>query len=132
MRRRRAAVFERPRIEFAFDCGSVIDDLQTRAACELAEISWMLRIRRMVQKFRGITFDDPVEIMDAKLMLIDQQSVRRRFALEERDCAFDAKDPADERPNQKRDDAEMSNKKRGVIFFPGPTRERGRGQIRAE
>ena len=86
----------------------------------------------MMQKFRGITFDDPVEIMDAKLMLIDQQSVRRRFALEERDCAFDAKDPADERPNQKRDDAEMGNKKRGVIFFPGPTRERGRGQIRAE
>src|SRR5207302_2520000 len=116
MRRRRAAVFERPRIEFAFDCGSVIDDLQTRAACELAEISWMLRIGRMMQKFRGITFDDPVKIMDAKLMLIDQQSVRRRFALEERDCAFDAKDPPNNGPIKNREIAKWGIKKRVVIF----------------
>lgn len=132
MQSRCAAVFQRPGIQFAFDCRGVIDNLQTRAARELAEISWTLRTWRMMQKFRRITFNNSIDIVDAELMLIDQQSIGRRLAFKNRDRPLDTKNPANERANQKRNDAEMGDEKRGVIFLPGPARERGRGQIRAE
>src|SRR5256885_3657697 len=92
----------------------------------------MLWVRRVMQKFRRITFDDSIDIVDAELMLIDQQSIGRRLAFKKRDRALDPKCPPDERANQKRDDAEMGNEERAVIFFPGPTRKCGRSQIRAE
>ena len=85
-----------------------------------------------MQKFRRITFNNSIDIVDAELMLIDQQSIGRRLAFKKRDRALDTRNPADERANQQRDDAEMSDEKRGVIFFPGPTRERRRSQVRAE
>src|SRR5437016_5138578 len=104
MERRRATIFERPWIELAFNCRRVIDNLQTGAAREGAEILRMLRTGRMMQKLRRITFDDSIDIVNAKLVLIDQQSIRRRFAFEKCDRPFDTKNPADERANQKRDD----------------------------
>ena len=80
----------------------------------------MLRRRRMMQKFRGITFDDSIDIVNPELMLIDQQPVGGRFALEKCDRPFDAKNPANERSDQERDDSEVGNEKRAVIFFPRP------------
>ena len=97
MERRHAAVFERPGIQFAFDRLGVIHNLQERSAGKLAQIFWMLWVRRVMQKFRGITFDDSIDIVHAKLMLIDQQSIGRRLAFKKRDRPFHPKNPADER-----------------------------------
>ena len=76
----------------------------------------------MMQKFRGITFDDAIDVVDTELMLIDEQSICRRFAFEKCDRSFDTKNPADERADQQRDNAEVRNEERAMIFFPGPTR----------
>jgi hypothetical protein len=65
-------------------------------------------------------------------MLIDEQMIGRRLAFEERDRAFDSPDPSDERTGQKRDDTEMRDEKRDVMFFPGPAREGRDGEIRRE
>ena len=56
----------------------------------------MLWVRRMMQKFRGIAFNNSINIVDAELVLIDQQSIGRRLAFKKCDCPFDTKNPADE------------------------------------
>ena len=92
----------------------------------------MLRSGRAMDKFGRVTFDDPIGVVDAKLMLIDQQPIVRRFAFEERDRSFDSPNASDERPGQERDDAEMSDEKRDVMFFPGPAGESRHRQVRRE
>jgi hypothetical protein len=70
MQRRRTALNKRSRIELPFNRGCVIDYLQARARSELAEIAWTPWCWRMMQKFRGIRFNNSVNIMDAQLALI--------------------------------------------------------------
>ena len=80
----------------------------------------MIRIRRMMQKFRGVTLDDAVGVMDAELMLIDKQPVGWRLAFEKRDRAFRSQNPANERAGEQGDDAEMRDEKGDVMFAPRP------------
>src|SRR5882724_9086927 len=103
-----------------------------RAAREKAKVARTLRIRRMMQKFRRKSFHDSIDIMHAQLALIDKETIGWRFAFEECDGAFDSPNPADERPDQERDNAEMRDEKRNMMFAPGPARQRGTGKIRAE
>ena len=74
----------------------------------------------MMQKFRGISFHDPIHIMDAQLMLIYQQAIRRRLAFEKSDGSFGSPNTTDERSNQQRDDTEMRDQKCEMMFAPGP------------
>ena len=76
----------------------------------------------MMQKFRRVTFDDSIDIMDAELTLIDQQSIRRWFPFEKGQGAFDSENPADERADQERNNAEVGDQKRSVMFFPWSAR----------
>src|SRR6266446_2397386 len=92
----------------------------------------MLWRRRMMQKFRGITFNDSIDVVHTKLALIDQQSVRWQFAFEERDRSFDSQSSADERADQQRDDAEVRDEKCKMMFAPRPARQRGTGKVRPE
>ena len=86
----------------------------------------------MMDEFGRITFDDSIGVADAKLMLIDQQPVGRRFAFEKRDRSFDSPNAADERAREQRDDAEMRDEKGDVMFFPGPAGKRRDREIRRE
>src|SRR6266496_1577668 len=52
-----------------------------------------------------------------------------RFAFEKRDCSFDSPNSADEGSDQQRNDTEMRDEKREMMFAPGPTRERGTGKV---
>src|SRR5437667_6868194 len=79
----------------------------------------------MMQKFRVKTFDDSIHVMNAQLMLIDEQAIGRRLAFEQRDCTLDAPDPSDERASEQRDDPELSDEKCVVMFAPLPARECG-------
>src|SRR5213596_265515 len=103
-----------------------------RAAGEAAKIARTRRRRRMMQKFRGITFHDSIDVVHAKLALIDQKPIGWRFAVEKRDCSFDSPNSAYERPNQQRDDAEVRDEKCKMMFTPRPARQRGTGKIRPE
>ncbi len=102
-----------------------------RAAGEKAKIARMLRRWRMMQEFSRITFHDSIDIVHTKLALIDQKPIGWRFAFKKRDCSFDSPNPADERADQQRDDAEMSDEERKMMFAPRPARERGTGKVRA-
>jgi hypothetical protein len=77
-----------------------------------------------MNEFDRVTFLHAVGVEDCELMLIDQEAVARRFAFEKSDGSFDSPSSADERPGQKRDDAEMRDEKGDVMFFPGPAGER--------
>src|SRR5437870_12928526 len=103
-----------------------------RPAGQQAKVAWVLRRWRVMQEFRGIAFYDSINVVHAKLTLIDQKAVRWRFAFEERDCSFDSPNPADERADQQRDDAEMRDEECNMMFAPGPARERGTGKIRSQ
>src|SRR6266567_5371245 len=92
----------------------------------------MLRRRRMMQKFRGIAFHDSIDIVYTKLALIDEEPIGWRFTFEKRHGSFDSPNPPDERSDQQRDDTEMRDEKREVMFTPWPTRKRGGGQIGSE
>src|SRR5206468_9858172 len=113
---RRAALAHWLWIQLAFNRQCVIDNLQTRSAGEQAKVARMLRRRRMMQKFRGITFHNSIDVMHTKLTLINKEPICRRFAFEKRDSSFDSPNPADERPDQQRDDAEMRDEKRKMMF----------------
>src|SRR5438093_6992702 len=103
-----------------------------RSAGEQAKVARMLRRRRMMQKFRGITFHNSIDVMHTKLTLINKEPICRRVAFEKCDSSFDSPNPADERPDQYRDDAEMRDEKCKMMFAPRPARQRGTGKIRAE
>src|SRR5207247_10347624 len=103
-----------------------------RSAGEQAKVARMLRRPRMMQKFRGITFHNSIDVMHTKLTLINKEPICRRVAFEKGDSSFDSPNPADERPDQKCDDAEMRDEKCKVMFAPWPARQRGAGKIRAE
>jgi hypothetical protein len=103
-----------------------------RAAREKAKVPRTLRMRRMMQKFRRKSFHDSIDIVHAKLALIDKETIGWRFGFEECDRAFDSPNPADERPDQQGDNAEMRNQKRKMMFAPGPTGKRRDCQVRAE
>ena len=92
----------------------------------------MLRSGRPMNEFGRVTFDDPIGVADAELMLIDEQTVARRFAFEKRDRSFDSPDASDERSGQERDDAEMRDEKGNVMFFPRPAGQRRHRQVRRE
>src|SRR4029077_17703235 len=92
----------------------------------------MLWRRRMMQKFGGESFHNSIHIVHAKLALIDQQPISWRFAFEERHGSFDSPNSPDKRSDEQRDDPEMRDEKRDVMFAPGPARKRGTGKIRAE
>src|SRR5439155_7670384 len=110
----------------------VIDNLQTRAAREQAEVARMLPIRRMMQKFRSKSFCDSIDIVHEQLALIDKETIRWPLPFEERHGSFDSKNPTDERSNQQGDDAEMRYEKGKMMFAPGPAREGGDGEVSAE
>src|SRR6266567_8296112 len=103
-----------------------------RTAGEKAKIARTLRRRRMMQKFRGITFNDSINIVHTKLALIDQKPIGWRFAFEKRDCSFDSPNSADERTDQQRDDAEVRDEKCKMMFAPRPARQRGTGKVRPQ
>src|SRR2546425_3332861 len=103
-----------------------------RPAGQRAKVGWVLRRWRVMQEFRGIPFYDSINVVPAKLTLIDQKAVRWRFAFEERDCSFDSPNPADERADQQRDDAEMRDEEGKMMFAPRPARQRGTGKVRPE
>ena len=70
--------------------------------------------------------------MHAKLALIDEEPISWRFAFEECDGSFDSPNSPNKRTDQQRDDTEMRDQKRKMMFAPGPTRKRGTGKVRAE
>src|SRR5437660_12582618 len=84
---------------------------------------------RMMQKFGGESFHDPIHIVHAKLAFIDQEPISWRFAFEERHGSFDFLNSPDKRSDQQRDDTEMRDEKGEVRFAPRPTRERGTGKV---
>src|SRR5438876_12092037 len=92
----------------------------------------MLWRRRMMQKFGGESFHNSIHVVHAKLALIDQEPISWRFAFEERHGSFDSPNSPNKRSDQQRDDTEMRDEKREVMFAPGPARERGGGQIGSE
>src|SRR6266404_166758 len=132
MQRGRATISERPWVQLSFDRGRVIDDAQACTACEHAKVFRMIRIRWMMLKFRSVTFDDAVGVMDAELMLIDKEPIGWRLAFEKCDCAFRSPNPANERTGEQGDDAEVSDKKGDVMLSPRPARDRGDGEVRAK
>ena len=103
-----------------------------RPAGQQAKVAWVLRRWRVMQEFRGIAFYDSINVVHAKLTLIDQKAVRWRFAFEERDCSFDSPNPADERADQQGDDTEVRDEKSQMMFAPGPARQRGTRKVRPE
>jgi hypothetical protein len=129
MQRRRPAIIERLWIKFCFDRWGVINNPQMRAARERAKIAWMLWRRWMMQEFGWIALHDSIDIVDAQLAFVDQESICWWFAFEKRDCSFDSPNSADEGTDQQRDDTEMRDEKRQMMFAPGPTRERGTRKI---
>src|SRR5438046_7622527 len=129
MQRGRTAVSERFRIQLPFNGRCVIDDLQTRAGRELAEIAWMLWRWGMMQKFRGICVYDSVNVVDAQLALIGKQPIGGRFAFEKSDGSLDSPNSAKQRSDQQCDDAEVRDKKCEMVFAPGPARKRGDGKV---
>lgn len=70
-----------------------------------------------------VAFLDAAGIVEVQLMLVEKQPVRGRFAFEECDGSFDSPDSSDERTGQERDDAEVGDEKRNVMFFPPPARK---------
>ncbi len=62
-------------------------------------------------------------------MLINKQSIGGRLAFKKSDGSFDSPNAADERSDQQRDDAEMRDKKREMMFTPGPARKRRDGEV---
>src|SRR6266536_3369814 len=129
MERGRAANGERSWVQLPFNRGRVIDDAEARATGEHAKFFRMIRIRRMMQKLCGVTFDDAVGVMDAELMLIYKQPVGWRLAFEKSDGAFRSPNPADERTGEQGDDAEMCDEKGDVMFAPRPARDCGDGEV---
>src|SRR5439155_6034898 len=103
-----------------------------RAAGEEPKIARTLWRRRMMQKFGWITFHDSIDIVHAKLALIDKEPVRWRIVFEDRDCSFDSPNSADERADQQCDDAEMRDEEGKMMFAPRPARQRGTGKVRPE
>src|SRR5438552_18511305 len=103
-----------------------------RPAGQQAKVAWVLRRWRVMQEFRGIAFYDSINVVHAKLTLIDQKAIRWRFAFEERDCSFDSPNSADERADQQGVDAEVRDEKRQMMFAPGPARQRGTLNVRPE
>src|SRR5438874_4151834 len=99
------------------------------AARERTKVAWMLWRRRMMQELSGIAFYDSIDIVDAQLAFIDQEPTCWRFAFEKRDGSFDSPNSADKGSDQQRDDTEMRDKKREMMFAPGPTRQRGTGKV---
>src|SRR5437773_11421768 len=92
----------------------------------------MLLVRRMVQKFRGISFHDSIDIVDSQLTLIDQETICWSLTFEERHGSFVSPNSADERADQQRNDAEMRDEKGKMMFAPGPAGQRRDGKVRAE
>ena len=127
-----APFLERLWIQLSFDGRRVSDDAQPRAAGKKAQVPRLLLCRRAMNELDRITFHEAVGVADSELMLIDQQTVRRWFALKKGDCSFDSPDPSDERAGQEGDDAEMGDEKSDVMFLPGPARKRGNGEIGGE
>src|SRR5258708_6386147 len=89
----------------------------------------MLWRRRMMQKFGGESLHNSIHIVHAKLALIDQEPISWRFAFEERHGSFNSPNSPNKRSDQQRDDTEMRDKKREVMFAPGPTRERRASKV---
>ena len=73
-----------------------------------------------MDEFGRIALDDAVGVAHAELMVINQQAVTRRLVLEEGDGSFDYPSASNKRPGQEGDDAEVSDKKGDMMFFPGP------------
>src|SRR4030095_11089342 len=132
MQRWRSTVVQWLWVELCFDRWGVINNSQLRAAREQTKVAWMLCRRRMMQKLDGIAFYDSIHIVDAQLAFVDQESICWRFAFEKRDCSFDSPNSADKRSDPQRDDTEMCDEKREMMFAPGPTRERGTGKVCSE
>ena len=99
---------------------------------EETKVSRMLRSGGSMDKFGRVTFDDPIGVVNAKLMLIDEQPVIRRIAFEKRDRSFDSPNASDERAGQQRDDAQMRDEKCNVMFLPGPAGESRHRQVRRQ
>ena len=129
MQRRRSAIIQWLWVELCVDRWGVINNPQMRAAREQAKVAWMLWRRRMMQKLSGIAFYDSIDIMDAQLAFVDQKPVRWRFAFEKCDRSFDSPNSADKRSDQQRNDTEVRDQKREMMFAPWPTRERGTGKV---
>ncbi len=62
-----------------------------------------------MNEFEIVSLDHTITVMDAELMLVDQESVAGRFAFEKCDRSFNAKDASDQGAGQERYDTEMSN-----------------------
>src|SRR2546427_5750038 len=132
MQRGCAAISYWLRVQLPLDRRRVIDNLQTRAACEQAEVARVPGIRRMMQKFRGKSFYDSIDIVHAQLALIDKETIRWPLPFEERHGSFDSKNPTNERSNQQGYDTEMRYEKGKMMFTPRPARESGDGEVSAE
>src|SRR3954469_19866491 len=85
-----------------------------------------------MNEFHRITLHDAVSITDPKLMLVDQQPVRRRFAFEQRYRSFNTPYPPHQRTGEESNDSEVSDQKCDVMFFPGPARESRDGEAGRE
>ena len=130
MKRGRASVVERLRVQLAFEGRRIFDDAESGSSREQAEVPRFLRRGRAMNEFGRVALNDPVGVADPELMLIDQQTIARRFAFEERDGSFDSPSPPDERSGQERDDAEMRDEKGKMMFAPD-IEPRGAVNIRA-
>src|ERR1700704_5089015 len=91
-----AALRERFRIQLPFNGWRVFDNAEPSAAGEQAKVPWFLRRGRPMNDLDRVTLHDAVGISNPQLMLIDEQPVGRRFALEERDRSFNSPDTPDE------------------------------------
>src|SRR5438132_12944525 len=103
MQRWRAALAYRLRIEFPLNCRRVIDNLQMCSAGQRSEVPWTLRRRRMMQELRRVAFHDSINIVNAKLALVNKEPTCRRLTFEQRDRSFDSTNPAVKRPDYLRD-----------------------------
>ena len=83
-----------------------------------------------MNEFDVVRFHNAVGIADSELMLIDQEPVRGRLALEQSNGAFDSPGPSDERTGEEGDDAEMRDQEGDVMFLPRPARKRRDSQVR--
>src|SRR5882757_10015243 len=92
---------------------------------ERGKVARMLWRRRMMQKFGWESFHNSIHIVHAKLALIDEEPISWRCAFEERHGSFDSPNSPNKRSDQQRDDTEMRDEKRHMMFAPGPTRKRG-------
>src|SRR4029077_6936031 len=102
MQRWGSAIIQRLWIELSFDRWRVIDDLQTRPRRERAKVARVLRCWRMMQKFGGKSFHDPIHIVHAELAFIDEEPISWRFAFEERRGSFDSPNSPDKRSDEQR------------------------------